>query len=374
MCGRVSRRWLPRGHEHSWQRKLGMVSVRCRMTADGLQPRSSALKLARADRYADDLLADIKRSIPDHHPTIGLSRHYDPQERAVIFTADRVPEIRDEWGLIVGDAIHNYRCALDHLWWALALKKLSREPTEEEARRIQFPIIDEAGKWRGHRFLKHVDSKAADEVKAFQLFNRRDELSKLAFLSNRDKHRLIQAAFYVTQTMGLVVPSHAAFTDCEPPSDYGAFFRGIQLINLHPKLGQKALRVPVTPTGTKPRPRLPALSCRIDSHRRELGNPRHAHSHQAHDARNPHGLPAVLLKGAPIPLACAVGAATLFMLTHGEKRPPGCRPAAVPFPGAESRFRVCLPSGDYPTAWGFGCAVTRTLSPAVLTTALAPAS
>jgi hypothetical protein len=44
----------------------------------------------------------------------------------ILWIVETLPEIDEEWGLMVGDAIHNIRCALDHLWWQLAIDHLDR--------------------------------------------------------------------------------------------------------------------------------------------------------------------------------------------------------------------------------------------------------
>jgi hypothetical protein len=153
---------------------------------------------------------------------------------------------------LLGDAIHNYRCALDHLWWALATKKLGREPTDTEAPSIQFPIIDDPKKWGHHRYLKLVDTQPADAIKRLQLFNGRGEPSRLAFLSNRDKHRLVQPTFYVPQLTAFPVPAASAYIDCLPHPDPFAFIGSVTLTNVNPKIAEETLRIAVTPSGPNP--------------------------------------------------------------------------------------------------------------------------
>jgi len=197
------------------------------------------------------LLAKVGRVDDKQHPSIGFRREYDRESESVVFYAKRVPELRDEWGLLLGETIHNYRCALDHLWWALAAKKLNREP-DKEARDIQFPIFDRPQTWKGHKFLKHVNPRAATTVKAFQLFSGRDELSRLAFLSNRDKHRLVQPTFYIPSVAAFVTPPPSAYIDCAPHADPFAFIHSVTLTTVSPKLDDETLRISVTPTGPNP--------------------------------------------------------------------------------------------------------------------------
>jgi hypothetical protein len=217
-------------------------------------PRSSALKLARAHAHVDDLRAKIARANGGKHPAIEFVREYEPDDHAIVFKAKSLPQIPEDAGVLVGDAIHNYRCALDHLWWQLALDHLGREPSEKEARSIQFPIIDPSANWATSRFLEHVERKAADHAKTFQLDHGRDELHILNYLSNRDKHRLIQPTFYVPQGMMFRQPPISAYRDCLPPAanDEFGFMRMVEFRTATPDIGQEAMRINITPTGPNP--------------------------------------------------------------------------------------------------------------------------
>ena len=217
--------------------------------------RSPRAKLAWGNAHVDDLLADMRRAHGDEPPSIQFAREYDAKSAEIVFKAQRVPEISEDWGLYVGDAIHNFRCALDHLWWQLAITKLAREPSDEEAKGIQFPIVSNPAGWKSNRFLKHVNRKLADKAQAFQPYSGRDELHMLQFLSNRDKHRLIQPAFYAPSGLGLRVPPASAYRDCLPPagpdSDL-AFINAVRVINITPNVGDEAMRIKVTPIGPHP--------------------------------------------------------------------------------------------------------------------------
>lgn len=212
-------------------------------------------KLAWGKSHVDDLVSDIGRANSGHPPAMSLARQYQADDTAIVFKAESVPQCPQEWGLYVGDAIHNFRCALDHAWWQLALNQLRREPSEKEARSIQFPIVDDPADWKSQRFLKHVDPKAADEAKAFQLYKGRDELHMLNFLSNRDKHRLIQPAFYAPSGIAFRVPPASAYRDCLPivgPDRDIAFIKAVRVSNIAPQIGEEAARIVITPTGPNP--------------------------------------------------------------------------------------------------------------------------
>lgn len=101
------------------------------------------LKFMRARQLVSELTSRI-----DTHAHL-LPRLLDARlsddRLSVTFLARRGIEAPvEEWSLLVGDALHNYRSALDALTWELAHLD-GHEPTEAMARRIYFPIYtDEA--------------------------------------------------------------------------------------------------------------------------------------------------------------------------------------------------------------------------------------
>src|SRR6266849_3284747 len=98
-------------------------------------------KLDRAKRHVDDLRAGITKvaytkdlnAIP-----IPLRRQYEVDLGAVVYRISSVIHISDDWPLLAGDAIENFRAALDYLMWQLAVLKLGRQPTQKEASAVQF--------------------------------------------------------------------------------------------------------------------------------------------------------------------------------------------------------------------------------------------
>jgi hypothetical protein len=163
-------------------------------------------KLDRAHGHVEALRQAIIAACDEAPPprVLATKREFDPHSKFVLWIAERVPEIDDSWGLLVGDAIHNIRCALDHLWWQLAIDHLGRKPTDAEARDIQFPILTylDAERFRAHRFLKYVCEEAAARAERCQRYDAPAGqpllLTILAKLSNRDKHREIHPALSST--------------------------------------------------------------------------------------------------------------------------------------------------------------------------------
>jgi hypothetical protein len=226
---------------------------------------SSWAKLDRAHGHVDDLRRAIVDACDGQGPprVLGTSRKFDPDSQRVLFIAERVPEIGDDWGLIIGDAVHNMRCALDHLWWQLAIDYLGRKPTKEEAPAIQFPILTEQAPddWGKHRFLKYVSSEAAEKAKPFQAYDRTDDqvpiFGALADLSNSDKHREIRPMFFINTNISLPInPISEVMTDCEIPSTIRdgqrVFESEIVYGDERPAVGDVVAGIRVTPTGPSP--------------------------------------------------------------------------------------------------------------------------
>lgn len=130
---------------------------------------------------------------------------FDPDtgEQVVNLRILKEPE-NPEWGLILGDMVHNLRSALDHLVWQLVLLN-----GEKPRRQNQFPIIGtEPEYWEvaqnrsesvRDRMLAGVSETHRAFIDVIQPFNRGDEtmktaLSLLSTISNADKHRVVYAS------------------------------------------------------------------------------------------------------------------------------------------------------------------------------------
>src|SRR5580704_10825981 len=87
------------------------------MTADRI--RSVRLKIERAKEHIRNLDAVIQVFIQDKPYRLGAKPHpIAAIEHTTLYIAEVKP-IPDRISLIIGDAIHNLRCALDHLMWQL---------------------------------------------------------------------------------------------------------------------------------------------------------------------------------------------------------------------------------------------------------------
>jgi hypothetical protein len=152
-----------------------------------------------------------------------MSLEFDPEAGEHVFRATATPSeaVIRHWGLITGDAVHNLRCAVDHLVWQLACYKTGGAGlpgvSKREARRVQFPIddappaLDDPQSFHEHDQLKHILPEHRALIHEHQPFGSRFDFShgqmhhfiRLQELSNHDKHRVV--------TPVLVIPHR--FTD-----------------------------------------------------------------------------------------------------------------------------------------------------------------
>jgi hypothetical protein len=217
-------------------------------------------KLNHAITHINLLGTEIEKAGAPNPDLIPLRRMYEADQGAIVYRIDRVIQVRDDWPLIFGDAIHDLRGALDHLMWQLAIAYLGRKPTRAEARNIQFPEVRKLKDFQGHRFLKCIRQTDIERLKPFQPYKRLQKgalhpLPKLVALSNTDKHRrlhlLVTAPHQATLTN-----RPDAYRDCTPilrafPGGMGAAIDHVTP-KRNPHVNDMVFRVFVQPTGPNP--------------------------------------------------------------------------------------------------------------------------
>lgn len=235
---------------------------------------SARAKLDRARVHIKALRNDAGIKEPADAIPVPLRWKYEPEERAIIWRIESVVQASEYWGLLVGDAAHNLRCALDHVAWQLALKHLYPvEPSGEwEIKKIKFPVVLDINKWDSGKYWKFMCPDDAAKLKDFQPFNfvpsaKQDPRDYHPFamlggfdgVDNVDKHRAIHltvCAMHETALHG----SNAVPIDCEFAACYvwGNMPGGMIPYYVHtvpgdsPQPGDEILRVPVIVTGPNP--------------------------------------------------------------------------------------------------------------------------
>src|SRR6266508_1384209 len=109
-------------------------------------------KLANANNYRSQLKQSIDHVMPTREIRM-IARRIDgtPNEYVVDAVPPDFPELV-EWGVLLGDAVHDLRTPLDHLAWAMVIKHVGPQPPKP--RQVQFPIDDETSDFRGRHIVK----------------------------------------------------------------------------------------------------------------------------------------------------------------------------------------------------------------------------
>ncbi len=222
---------------------------------------SAWAKLKRGKTHIDSLKIEIEKVYANGSP-ITLRREYEPKNRAIVIRIESVVDIPDHWSLVVGDAVHNIRCALDHLAWQLALRHFDGiEPTNRAViKSIHFPVVIEESKWRDSVHNQWMDGADANKLKRFQPFNlgpqSRAKGVRHPFeifcgfdgIDNIDKHRSIHLTYIAPRLKSFASESVYTFHECYPVD--GSVEIGMSGFPTNP--GDEVARVSVVPSGPDP--------------------------------------------------------------------------------------------------------------------------
>lgn len=110
--------------------------------------------------------------------------------------AKEVPTARSETGILVGEILHQYRGALDHLAWLLVGRGNTKRLDSAQRKRVAFPMAENRGSfWRGvSNKLPGVSQDYRTLIERYQPYRRSDygrAMKYLRNLSDIDKHRII---------------------------------------------------------------------------------------------------------------------------------------------------------------------------------------
>ena len=170
------------------------------------------LKLKWAKNRFDILSERINEFVVEPgQDRIVLEQHPDLRGMLRVNHVHRPPP---EWGILIGDCVHHYRTALDHLLFQLVVANTKGRIPAKVMRRSEFPIFNSGPRFRGklnrkgeplagsgRAKIQHVSPEARAIIERLQPYHRRKNpgsraLWQLQELSNIDKHRLL----HVTHT------------------------------------------------------------------------------------------------------------------------------------------------------------------------------
>jgi hypothetical protein len=161
----------------------------------------SRAKIARAREHFE-LLKDELRTAPEDgrfwkaNPNPFEAKiEREGMEHALYLRLREEPDLV-RWGLLLGDGMHNLRCALDLAVYDLAIRASGEDPPPQK-RSLQFPITDSDEKWTdAKRRIEPLADDAKRVIHDAQPYKRGNDLATsplrlLRELDDADKHRLI---------------------------------------------------------------------------------------------------------------------------------------------------------------------------------------
>jgi len=164
-------------------------------------------KLSRAKEHRDAIDQYIAGTFTDESNRPRLGTKFEPETNSNILYVSYMPDLTGflrNVALILGDAVHNLRSALDHLAYQLAL--LHTNGNIAKPHRVQFPITDTADKFRQDcdRYMGEIAPLQIAEIERLQPYHGTQGLPESGWsgpylhplalvrdLSNDDKHRLL---------------------------------------------------------------------------------------------------------------------------------------------------------------------------------------
>jgi len=170
----------------------------------GGDTKGVGLKLGRADKHIIDLelAMDGFRFGKEKPYSIGVKPHPVSEIQRVILFVETLKEVPDPIPLLIGDAVHNLRSALDHLAWQLVLAN-GEKPTRE----TEFPIGDPAKTYSAafsDGKVKGMCVGAQKLIRDMQPCHSKDlTLWHLNTLDIADKHRLLITAQLESESWGV---------------------------------------------------------------------------------------------------------------------------------------------------------------------------
>lgn len=186
---------------------------------------SARLKLDRARAHADELSRLIRSEYDeaqgdtDAPSAVTFRKQLTEGRDAFLITVASVRHPADQCAVVLGDALHNFRSALDHVAWELATRHKGGTPSGStafpvRARRADFDAPSVA---RALADVSEADRERITNLQPFrQAFTHGSEhpLVSLNAMSNHDKHRLLHFAALGPQQISLAGDGRRN-TDCE---------------------------------------------------------------------------------------------------------------------------------------------------------------
>ena len=170
-------------------------------------PAGIRAKLTRGSEQLKILYDEIGDAIDPNKASVGfkLETHYRRRPSgytdgniwaATTFIVDSLPSLSLECGIHLGEIVHNFRSALDHLAWAVVGPANRKGLTDRQLRDIEFPLAQSRARFKSTatRCLPGLTDKERAFFETYQPYKRSAigrAMRLLQVLSNLDKHRVV---------------------------------------------------------------------------------------------------------------------------------------------------------------------------------------
>lgn len=150
------------------------------------QFRGVDLKVKRGSFHLQELQRDFESQVDEGRYIFLPEKLRDGAE--YLYRAEHPPPVNPEWSVMIGDCVHNFRSALDHIAWQLVIAH-GGTPNRETS----FPILSTAPS-KPLKIVGGTDQAALRIIEAVQPYNGTSTGKYLKLLSDLDifdKHREI---------------------------------------------------------------------------------------------------------------------------------------------------------------------------------------
>ena len=219
--------------------------VRIRGTSGVTLPLSAVAKFNRAQVHFQALQADTRTFFNAKPYRIRRESNADMTEHRfhIDFTSDPPSET---WGLLLGDGLHNLRCALDHAVYAIGVNESGVDPPPQ-GKRLQFLITEDDTKWDADQWhLKTLSQPAQATIKGQQPRGYADEfaltpLGGLQEFDNTDKHRVLRLPVTFVRSATFPIRGLPPGVQCQLTWHVGPLKPGVPILTL--RTGEAAANV-----------------------------------------------------------------------------------------------------------------------------------
>ena len=227
-------------------------------------------KFHRAEEHINTFEKEVMAWVSSNPYRVAVKHNADFSRYWAIIRVRNEPSLK-RWSLISSDSIHNLRCALDHLIYAIAIVRTKTNPPPRVGG-WAFPIRDDFPSFQSalkNHIFHRLGTSVLEEIERFQPYNRLHPrlppiLGMLRRFDDLDKHRLLRVAMVQPRLSGWnwvphpdlsgrIVPTLSEVVDGAkvgelifqgPSQDADPKFSANLVISLEPLSGEKPIEVP----------------------------------------------------------------------------------------------------------------------------------